>query len=166
MLERKGMIVRLVAAILDGLIVGIAAAVLVTVAGKVGMILAALAYAAYPAIEVLRSQSPGKMILKLRVTAEDGSAATRDQLVQRSLIRWAPTLAGAALTVVALLVPALAAVGNLAVLAASVALLVLSLKTMQATNQAFWDIKAKAAVMGPVGQTIPGLPAQPAAVQA
>lgn len=157
MLERKGLPIRLVAAIIDGLLLAITATALTSVAGKIGYVLAALIYAGYPVIEILKAQSPAKMILKLKVTAASGAPATRDQLINRAKLRWAPYVAGAVLMLVALVVPILAMLGNLVVFGGCIALLVLSLKTLQTTNQALWDVKADTAVMG--------VASQPAAVE-
>lgn len=163
MLERKGLGIRLAAAVIDGVIVAVATTVLAQVLGVVGLIVGSLAALAYPAIEVLKAQSPGKMILKLTVTAADGSPATRDQLVRRSLVRYAPTLAGAVLGLAAVVVPTLAMLGNLVVLAAAIALLVVSYKTLQTTRQAFWDVRAGTAVMGPItAATVPAAAMPPA----
>jgi uncharacterized RDD family membrane protein YckC len=157
MLERKGLGIRLGAAIIDGLIVGVINMVLATVAGVVGIVIGALVMIAYPAIEVLKARSPGKMALKLKVVSEDGSPATRDQLVQRAIIRWIGTIAGGALTLVALAVPSLAYLGNLGLFGISIALLALSWKTLQTTRQGYWDVRAKTAVVGPAVAVPAGL---------
>lgn len=154
MLERKGLVPRLIAAIIDGLIVGVACGVL-AVLGKIGLILGALIYIGYPVIEILKAQSPGKMIMKFKVTTEDGQAPSRDQLVQRAMLRWGPLAIGGVLTLVALVVPILATLAQLVVAVGSIVLLVLSLKPLQTSNQAIWDVRAKTAVMGPTPATVP-----------
>ncbi|QOV88992.1 RDD family protein [Humisphaera borealis] len=163
MLERKGLVPRLIAAIIDGLIVGIAASVAMRL-GVVGVILAGLIYIAYPAIELLKAQSPGKMIMKFKVTMEDGSPANRDHLIQRGLLRWGPFVASGVFMLLSIIpvLGILAALANLVVAVGYIVLVVLSLKPMKATNQAIWDVRARTAVMGPVGSAIPALATQPA----
>ncbi len=78
------------------------------------------------------------------------------------MLRWAPTVLSGALTLVAIAVPVMAMLASLILLAGSIALLVLSLKPMQASNQAIWDVRAKTAVLGPVAATTPTMVAQPA----
>lgn len=164
MLERKGLVPRLIAAIIDGVILTIIATIL-TRLGVVGVILAALVYLAYPLIELLKAQSPGKMIMKFKVVAEDGGPATQEHLIQRSLLRWGPTAASGVLTLVAIAVPFMATLASLVLLAGSIGLLILSLKPMQASNQAIWDVRAKTAVLGPVASGTPTVVAQPATPQ-
>lgn len=149
MLERKGLGIRFGAALIDGIILAIVVNVLVLALGTIGYILAGLASLAYPGIEILKAASPGKMALKLKVVSEDGTPATRDQLVQRALLRWLGTFVGGLMLLVATVVPILAGLGNFAVAVIMIVLLVLSWKTLQATRQGFWDVRARTAVVGP-----------------
>jgi uncharacterized RDD family membrane protein YckC len=156
MLERKGLGIRLGAAIIDSVIGMAIATVVVSVAGGVvGGLIAVFVLLAYPLIEIAKAQSPGKMILKLKIHSDDGSPVTRDQLIQRSLIRWSPSILGALVAVVAVFAPALAMLGNLGQLALGIVLLVLSWQTINTTKQAFWDVRAKTAVMGPATSSVP-----------
>jgi uncharacterized RDD family membrane protein YckC len=148
MLERKGLGIRLGAAAIDGVVL-VAAVVVLGMLGTVGVILGALVMIAYPAIEILKAQSPGKMALKLKVVSEDGSAATRDQLVQRAIVRWVGNLLAGVLTILGLVVPILATLGSVGMFVVGIALLALSWKTLEATRQGYWDVRAKTAVVGP-----------------
>lgn len=167
MLERKDLGIRLVAAIIDAVILTVVMTLVTSVTvgmlGRLSFLIAGLIGLAYPCIELLKGQSPGKMILKLKVTAEDGSPPSRDQMIRRTMIRWSPTLIGSLLTIVAMVVPFVAMLGNLALVGLSIALLVMSLKTIKSTRQAFWDVQAKTAVMGPVaaGIAVPIAAVQP-----
>jgi uncharacterized RDD family membrane protein YckC len=154
MLERKGLVIRLVAAIIDSVIAGVVATIAAMVLGSIvsflGVLVAAAVYVAYPLIEITRAQSPGKMILKLKVTAADGSPATRGQLIERAKLRWLPNAASGVLMVLGLVSPIFSTLASLGLVVLSIALLVLSLKTIQTTMQAYWDVRANTAVMGPV----------------
>jgi uncharacterized RDD family membrane protein YckC len=168
MLERKGLGIRFGAAVIDAVLCAIVGNVAIAVAGGiVGTIVSMLVMLAYPLIEIARAQSPGKMILKLKVTSEDGSPATREQLIQRGVIRWSGNILTAVLGLLAFVVPALAFLGSLGQLALGIALLVLSWQTINTTRQGYWDVRAKTAVMGPVGAVaVPGFPVQPVAAEA
>jgi uncharacterized RDD family membrane protein YckC len=167
MLERKGLGIRFGAAVIDTVITIAVTAVLAMIVGPlVGGLVGMAICLAYPLIEIAKAQSPGKMILKLKIYAENGGPATRQQLVQRTLIRWSPTLVSAVFSLIGAFAPAIAQLGGLASLALSIGLLVLSWQTLQTTKQCFWDVKAKTAVMGPVGAGLPiGFPVQPAAAE-
>jgi len=171
MLERKGFGIRLGAYIIDVVIMAIAATVLMTAmlaVPIVGALLLIVLAVAYPAIEVLRAQSPGKMILGMKITGEDGAPATREQLITRTVIKFSPSIVGIVLSALSLIIGStlISTLGSVAQLGLAIALLVMSWTPLQTVKQAFWDLKAKTAVMGkatapigfPVGQ--PGQPVQ------
>ncbi|HEX8916037.1 MAG TPA: RDD family protein [Humisphaera sp.] len=155
MLERKGLPIRLAAAVVDAVVVGFTATALGIALGRVGAVLAALLYIGYPALEILKGQSVGKMILKLNVTAASGQPATRDQMVRRSMLRWGPLAAAGVLSLVSVVLPFVAFLAMPLLVVANVVLLVMSLKTFQATNQALWDVRADTAVMGAPAAAVP-----------
>lgn len=163
MLERKGLGIRLGAAIIDALVAGIIAGIFVAVLGTIGTVLAGLIYIAYPVIEILKAQSPGKMALKLKVTSEDGTPATQDQLIRRGITRWGPMVLSGVLLLAGIAVPFLATLANAAVGILGIVLLAISWSSLQATRQGFWDLQGKTAVMGPVAGPVQGFPVIPPA---
>src|SRR5689334_7143194 len=44
--------------------------------------------------EVLKAQSPGKMLMKYKITNQEGGAATQDQLLKRYLIKMSAQFVG------------------------------------------------------------------------
>src|SRR6188472_3226826 len=85
---RIGFLMRFVAAIIDGIIANVLARVLIVVftilhLGWVGAILGGVLVLAYYSLEVLKARSLGKMLFQYTITAQDGSPATRDQLLKR-----------------------------------------------------------------------------------
>lgn len=172
MLERKGFGIRFGAYVIDVVIMTVISMVLlpvVIVTPILGVLLLLAIGFGYPVIEIMTARSPGKMILGMTVMGENGAAATRDQLIRRTLIKFAPSIVGNLIGAVALLVgsPLLSNLANLAALALGITLLVLSWKTLQTTRQAFWDLQVRTAVFGKgvVAQGFaPVMPGQPAPV--
>src|SRR5438045_2808810 len=149
---------RIVAAIIDGLIVAIAAGIvqfiirMVLGVGYAGMLISGLVGSAivlgYFYLEVLKGQAIGKQIFKFQITAQDGSPATKEQLTKRYLIKMAPTIIGVLGAVVsfsgilAMLVSGIAGLVGLAVL-------IFALMMLRANKLAYYDELANTAVYGP-----------------
>ena len=152
---RIGFVMRLVAAIIDGVIaavlVWVPSLVLAAVHPALGAIVGGLLAMAYYSLEVFRAQSVGKMVLKYTITRQDGSPASRDQLVKRYAYKQLPQ----ALMVVAA-VPMLGFVTFLGG-AAALAVVVGALMTLKPEKLAFHDKLFGTAVYGPakVSITIP-----------
>lgn len=173
-MERKGLGIRIGAYAIDVAIMIVVSMVLMPVMIFVpilGAILLLALAVGYPAIEVLRGQSPGKMILGLKVAGENGEPATQEQLIKRTAIKFSPSILNlvlSALNGVVGLGFILSSLGSVGVFALGIVLLVLSLKTMETSRQAFWDLQAKTAVFGkpaPVAGFAPVM-AQPATAPA
>src|SRR3954471_24573977 len=99
---RIGFGMRLLAAIIDGIIVGIASFVVGFIIGRVlgpgggaaaigGFVGGAIGLAYYY-MEVMKAASLGKQLLKLQITAQDGSPASKDQLMKRYLFKQVPNI--------------------------------------------------------------------------
>src|SRR5690242_19731955 len=93
---RVGFPMRLVAAVIDCVIAGVANGIIalvigLVIAGWVGRICGLLVVMAYFAMEVVKAQSVGKMLFKFSITRQDGSPATQDQLIKRYAYKMAPT---------------------------------------------------------------------------
>ena len=152
---RIGFVMRLVAALIDGVIAAVLVWVPSVVLGFVypalGAIVGGLLAMAYYSLEVFRAQSVGKMILKYTITRQDGSPATRDQLVKRYAYKQLPQ----ALMVVAA-IPMLGFVTFLGG-AAALAVVVGALMTLKPDKLALHDKLFGTAVYGPakVSLTIP-----------
>ena len=91
---REGFLLRWCAALIDGAICFIPGALLSVVLAKVaglwlGGVILTLAYIAYSSLEVFKAATPGKMLLKLKITNEDGSEANQQTLIQRWVIKQA-----------------------------------------------------------------------------
>lgn len=153
MLERKGFGIRLGAYVIDVVIMMIAATVLLTAmlaVPIVGALLLLVLAVAYPAIEVIKAQSPGKMILGMKITNEDGARATREQLIMRTAIKFSPSIVGIVMSALSLITGSqtLSTLGGVAQLGIAIGLLVMSWTPLQTVKQTFWDLKARTAVMG------------------
>jgi uncharacterized RDD family membrane protein YckC len=150
---RIGFWMRLVAALVDGAIawvvvfvptVVLALLVSPVVASMVGGVMAL----AYFALEIVKAQSVGKMVFNYTITAQDGSPATRDQLIKRYAYKHAPR----ALAIVAS-VPLLSFVSFIGV-AAALAILAGTFLALKAEKLAFHDKLFRTAVFGPSNVTV------------
>jgi uncharacterized RDD family membrane protein YckC len=148
---RVGFLHRFLAGLIDAIVV----AVLVTVPNIVlsrispmlGTIVSSVLTLAYYSLEVFKAQSLGKMVLKLKITKQDGSAATQDQLVRRYAFKQVPQ----ALMIVGA-VPFLHFVFGIAGLAA-LGVLVCSLFMLKPEKLALYDQLFGTAVFGPAKVT-------------
>src|SRR5689334_9291822 len=83
---RIGFLPRFIAAILDGVVTGILIGIPSTIlgfiphVGWIGRVVGGLLALAYMSLEVFKARSLGKACLGLTITAQDGSAASRDRL--------------------------------------------------------------------------------------
>jgi uncharacterized RDD family membrane protein YckC len=152
---RVGIVHRLVAGVIDGVIVSVLVFVPNVVLGRISPMLAGMVSGllalAYFSFEVLKAQSVGKMFLKLKITKQDGSPASQDQLVKRYAFKFASY----ALMIVAA-VPFLHVVSFVALLA-GLAVLVSSLFMLKPEKLAYHDHFLGTAVFGPEKLTF-GLP--------
>ena len=175
MLERKGFGIRLGAYAIDLVAIVVVASVIAIVVSFVvprltGLLVLA-AVVGYAFVEIAMAQSPGKMALGMKVAREDGSPASQDQLVRRTLIKYAPLLvhygiaAVVSLLGVSLIGAAAPLLGALASLGLAITLLAISWGPLQTVRQSFWDIKAKTAVFGKPAAVAAGfapvMPGQP-----
>jgi uncharacterized RDD family membrane protein YckC len=159
---------RIVAALIDFLIAGIAAAIvrviitMVLGVGYAGLLVSGIVGAAivlgYFYLEVLKGQAIGKQIFKYQITAQDGSPASKEALTKRYLIKMCPTILSIVTAVVSfsltlvMLVNALAGIAGLAVL-------IFALMMLRANRLAYYDELAGTAVYGP-GTVQAGFPVQ------
>ena len=164
---RQGIVKRLVAAVIDGVVlvvlsVGIGLALMF--APKIAAIASSLVALAYMATELFFAQTPGKAVLGLKVTSPDGTPATQQALLKRYAVKNASGVFGlaAAITGLSLLSIAGGMIG-LAVFAAAFLML-------RPDRLAGHDIVAGTAVFGSADPkltfTMPTLPAKPVPVQA
>src|SRR5438552_15192312 len=124
---------RIVAAIIDGLIVAIAAGIvqfiirMVLGVGYAGMLISGLVGSAivlgYFYLEVLKGQAIGKQIFKMQITSQDGSPASKEQLTKRYGIKMAGMIIATVGTLVAF-IPIVGLLVGLATLAAWLAVLI------------------------------------------
>lgn len=83
---RIGFGTRLVALLIDiALMVGVSLVIWVSLPPKIAGIVVVLAWLAYDSLEIFMAASPGKTILKCKITNQDGTPAPMDKLV----LRWA-----------------------------------------------------------------------------
>jgi uncharacterized RDD family membrane protein YckC len=92
---REGFLLRFCAALIDGAFCFIPGILLSLVLAKVaGLwfagVFVTLAYIAYSSLEIFKAATPGKMLLKLKITNEDGSEADRQTLIKRWAIKQLP----------------------------------------------------------------------------
>ena len=92
---REGFLLRFCAALIDGalcFVPGIVLSmVLVSFAGVwFTGVFVAVACLAYSSLEIFKAATPGKMFLKMKVTNEDGSDASRETLFKRWAIKQIP----------------------------------------------------------------------------
>jgi hypothetical protein len=159
---RIGFPMRLVAAIIDGIIAGVLARVPMVILGILhlawlGAIIGLVLALAYYSLEVFKARSLGKMLFQYTITAQDGSPATRDQLVKRYLYKQLPnilfTVATVLMAVLWILGVLVSGLGALATLVFVVGCLL----ALQPEHLALHDKLFKTAVFGPptVQFTIP-----------
>ena len=150
---RIGFVMRLVAAIVDGVIsavlilvptIVLSAVLGPVVAGIVGGLLGM----AYYSLEVLKAQSIGKMVFGYTITAQDGTPATRDQLIKRYAYKQVPQVL-AILAVIPFL-SFLSFVG----FAAAIAILAGAILTLKPEKLALHDKVFGTAVYGPANVTV------------
>jgi len=106
---REGFMLRFCAGLIDGafcFVPGFILTLLVTkMAGQwFAAVFVTLAYLGYSSLEIFKAATPGKMLLKLKITNEDGSAADRKTLIKRWAIKQIPQFANfvAAVTAIAI----------------------------------------------------------------
>ena len=92
---REGFLLRFCAALIDGALCFIPGIVLsMVLANVVGLwltgVLVTLAYIGYSSLEIFKAATPGKMFLKLKITNEDGTEASREALFKRWAIKQIP----------------------------------------------------------------------------
>jgi uncharacterized RDD family membrane protein YckC len=92
---REGFLLRFCAAIIDGVFCVVPGVILSLVLAKVaGLwftgVFMGLATLAYSSLEIFKAATPGKMLLKLKITNEDGSEASRETLIKRWAIKQVP----------------------------------------------------------------------------
>ena len=152
---RIGFGMRLVAALIDGVIAAVLVWVPSLVLGSIHPALGAIVGGAlamgYYSLEVFRARTVGKTVFKYAITKRDGSPATRDQLVKRYAYKQVPQ----ALMVVAA-IPMLGLVSFVAALAA-LAIVAGALMALKPEKLALHDQLFGTAVYGPatVSVTIP-----------
>lgn len=103
-MERQGIGLRIVAGLIDGIIVGVINFICsLAIIGTMGVsylsvviaTLAALVVAgAYTSLEFLKAQTPGKMAFGMKIRRQDGSPASQDQLIKRWLFKFSPSILG------------------------------------------------------------------------
>ena len=106
---REGFLMRFCAALIDGAICFAGAfalsLALVPAAGVwMATVLTTVAALGYTSLEIFKAATPGKMLLKLKITNEDGTEANRQTLIKRWAIKQIPQLANfvAAITTLAI----------------------------------------------------------------
>jgi len=92
---REGFLLRFCAALIDWAFCLIPGFVLTLVLAKVAGLWVAgvvvtLAYIGYSSLEIFKAATPGKLLLKLKITNEDGSEASRETLIKRWVIKQIP----------------------------------------------------------------------------
>ena len=152
---RVGIGHRFLAGLVDGVIVFVLTFVPTLILSKVSPMLAGIVGGvlglAYFSLEVLKAQSVGKMVFKVKITKQDGSPATRDQLVRRYAFKQVPQV----LMIIAA-IPFLHFVGIIAGLTA-IAVLASSLFMLKPEKLAYHDQLFGTAVFGPakIAFTVP-----------
>jgi len=92
---REGFLLRFCAALIDGAFCFIPGFILTLVLANVAgvwlaAVLVTLAYIGYSSLEIFKAATPGKMLLRLKITNEDGSEADRQTLIKRWVIKQIP----------------------------------------------------------------------------
>ena len=146
---------RLGAAIIDGVVAAVLVAVPTWLLAKIhpalGAVVGGLLAMGYYSLEVFKAQAVGKMLFKYQIAAQDGSPATREQLVKRYAFKQIPQ----ALFILAA-IPFLGVVSFLG-LAAAVAIAIGGLQLFKPERLAWHDKLFGTAVYGPktISVTIP-----------
>ena len=156
---RQGIVKRLIAAVIDGLILAVIGFVLGLVLAKapyVAGVVGAATGLAYMGLEVVRGQTVGKMILKLRITDVTGQPATPAALLERYAVKNAASFV--------VLAAAITGLGFLGVFAMVIGLAVTAsaLMMLRPDRLAGHDIVAGTAVYGPTAMEF-SMPTMPTA---
>lgn len=121
-LVRQTFVKRLVANIVDGVIVVVAFAIVGTLVGVIThspylvSLITSIMILAYTTLEVIKAQTIGKMVMKMKITNVDGTPATQQQLIKRWAIKNSGSIVGVVAAVTALhILTVLAALPMLAV---------------------------------------------------
>src|SRR5688572_27397129 len=94
-MNREGFLIRAGAALIDGVICVIPVLVLILIFGRESKLAAAgitIIVVGYSTLEIFRSGTFGKTLLKLKICNEDGSDASRNVLIKRWAIKQAYNL--------------------------------------------------------------------------
>ena len=154
---RIGLGMRLAAAIVDGVAAGVLIWVptwlLARIHPSLGALVGGILGMAYFSLEVFKAQTVGKMLFQYRITDQDGSPATRDQLIKRWGYKQVPNAIGVVAAVLTMIVPALGFVSYIG-LAAALAIVVGTLLTLKPEKLAFHDKLFGTAVYGPAKVSI------------
>jgi uncharacterized RDD family membrane protein YckC len=113
-----------------------------------GLVTAGIVLGYFYATEVLKAQSVGKMVLKYKITNQDGGPATQDQLLKRTMIKLAPWIISVVGAVLSFSIILSMLVG-LVELVAAIAVLVMALMMLRDNRLAYYDELAGTAVYGP-----------------
>jgi uncharacterized RDD family membrane protein YckC len=148
---RIGFPMRLVAFIIDAIIATVLMRIPMLVFSVLhlawlGAILGGVLALAYYSLEVFKARSLGKMFFQYTITAQDGSPATRDQLLKRYLYKQLPQLI---FIVAALPIPVVGFLLGLVGLLVSLLIAVGCLLALQPEHLALHDKLFKTAVFGP-----------------
>src|SRR3954454_938852 len=156
---RIGFPMRLVAYLIDWVVSAILVAVPTVIFSVLhlpwlGRVIGGVLALAYFSLEVLKARSLGKMFFQYTITAQNGSPATRDQLLKRYLYKQLPQVI---FIVAALPIPVVGFLLSLVGLAVSLVIAVGCLLALQPEHLALQDKLFKTAVFGPptVQFTIP-----------
>jgi len=104
---REGFLLRFCAGLIDGVFCALPVYFLgLMIAKAAGFwfagVFTAVAYLAYSTLDIFKAATPGKMLLKLKITNEDGSEASRQTLIKRWAIKLIPHFANLIAAVTAL----------------------------------------------------------------
>jgi hypothetical protein len=149
---------RLVAALIDFIIAGVAAGIVQRIVLAVlgpnyfGVMLSTLLGAAivlgYFYLEVLKGLAVGKMIFKYTITGQDGSPASQQQLMKRYIIKLSPQLVSIVAGLLAfssMLYMLVAGIGGLL----GLVIIIFALMMLRSNKLAYYDEMANTAVYGP-----------------
>lgn len=180
-MERKGFGPRFLAAFIDGIIVMLVCAIIGLITGvgfvlgyggmggggtanptisattiRIFGIVTGLFGLAYTSMEIFFAATPGKMILKQKISRADGAPADQAMLIKRWAMKQSSSLARLLMVVTGILV-----LGYVSQLLGLV-ILVSCLMTMRDTKLALHDDLAGTSVMGPSTSVLPsGFPVMP-----
>ena len=95
---REGFLLRFCAGLIDGVFCFLPVYLLsIVVAKAAGLwfagVFMTVAFVAYSTLDIFKAATPGKMLLKLKITNEDGSEASRQTLIKRWAIKQIPQFA-------------------------------------------------------------------------